>query len=75
MKFVGANPTTVNILRKVENAKYVDPVNILGTQFNGVGQIAEFARETPERTVKVALCMVLENTWVLVYFFDTVPPK
>lgn len=75
MKYVGAAPTTINILRKVENAKYIDPVNILAQQFNGLGQIAEFAREAPERTVKVGLCMVLENTWVLVYFFDTVPAK
>jgi hypothetical protein len=44
-------------------------------QFNGLGQIAEFSRETPERTVKLALCNALENTWVIVYFFDTAPPK
>lgn len=67
--------TRSNIPRKIESAIFVDPSNILVQQFNGMGQIAEFSRETPERTVKVGLCLILENTWVLVYFFDTVPPK
>lgn len=65
----------VNALRASENAKIINPENVLVHQFSGFGQIVEFERVTEERTVKVALCNVAQDTWVPVFFFDTVPPK
>ncbi len=67
--------STINILHASEQARIVNPENILLPQFNGLGQIVEFQRATEERTVKVALCNIAQDTWVPVFFFDTLPAK
>lgn len=67
--------TSVNALKAPENAKIVNPDNVLLSQFNGLGQVVEFERVENDRTVKVALCNVAQDTWVPVFFFDTVPAK
>jgi len=64
-----------NTLKAPEHAKIVNPENILLQQFNGLGQIVEFERVADDRTVKVALCYVAQDTWVPVFFFDTIPAK
>ena len=64
-----------NALRAPEQAKFINPENVLLPQFNGFGQVVEFERITEERTVRVALCNTAQDTWVPVFFFDTVPPK
>ena len=70
-----SQPTYVNALRAPETAKLVSPDNVLLSQFNGLGQIVEYERVSDERTVKVALCNVAQDTWVPVFFFDTAPIK
>jgi len=67
--------TMANALRAPEQAKFINPENVLLPQFNGFGQVVEFERVADDRTVKVALCNTAQDTWVPVFFFDTVPPK
>jgi len=67
--------TMANALRAPEQAKFINPENVLLPQFNGFGQVVEFERVADDRTVRVALCNTAQDIWVPVFFFDTVPPK
>jgi len=61
---------TINILQKINQAKYIDPAVIITQQFYGFGQVIEFEHTTPDRISQIALCWVAENQWVLVHHSD-----
>ena len=60
----------MNIPRDNMNAKVLDPSSILAMQFQGVGQVVEFFYDTPEMALKLALCNIAENNWVIILFVD-----
>ncbi|KAL4477729.1 hypothetical protein ABPG72_018903 [Tetrahymena utriculariae] len=69
------NYTMVNVLRHGSNAKILSPSNVLSSQFNGLGQIVEFQKDEGDRVVKLVLCNALENSWTIVFFFDSAEPE
>lgn len=62
--------TWINILRHNMNAKILETSSILSSQFNGAGQVVEFIRKTDDKSMKLVLCNMQENNWVIVYFSD-----
>jgi len=35
----------------------------------------EFARDDPDRQVRLVLCNALEGTWTIVFFSDSIEPE
>ena len=63
--------TDASVLKSAAEAKQLDPDRILSKQFQGLGQVVEFRYVKDERTVRISLCRITEELWVLMFFHDS----